>query len=241
MTELAYLKNTYLYESTAVFIEVKKSDQREAIVLNTTIFYPQGGGQPADIGEIVSRNAIFSVTDVRLDKEGIVWHFGVFKVGTFTESQEVALKIDQDRRVLNAKIHSAGHLLDCAVSKMGLDNLKPTKGFHFPDGPYVEYEGVIENSVDIITELEQLINELISQDLEIETNSLSSEAAKIQGVWAPSGKSARVVNFTGFPNCGCGGTHVRSSSEIGKIVIRKIKHKKGVTRIGYNLELLESS
>jgi Ser-tRNA(Ala) deacylase AlaX len=45
----------------------------------------------------------------------------------------VILKINKDRRILNAKLHSAGHLLDCGVSKLGLENLHATKGFHFPD------------------------------------------------------------------------------------------------------------
>ena len=56
-------------------------------------------------------------------------------------------------------------------------------------------------------------------------------------IWAPPGKSARVVAFSGFEGCGCGGTHVKNTSEIGKVSIRKIKVKKGVTRIAYAIVL----
>ena len=236
MTKLNYLNSTYIFESNAIFVELKENEKGKAVILDETIFYPQGGGQPADQGEIISANAIFLVTDVRLDEDGTVWHFGEFKNGVFQKGEKVTLKIDKDRRILNAKLHSAGHLLDCAVTKMGIENLKPTKGFHFPDGPYVEYEGTVENPAELVPELEKTINDLIAQDLEIEKIDLSPEEAKEQGVWAPLGKPARIVKFAGFPTCGCGGTHVNPASEIGKVIVRKIKSKKGKTKIAYSVE-----
>lgn len=236
MTKLNYLKDTYVFESNAIFVEIKENEKGKAVILEETIFYPQGGGQPADKGQIISDSAVFSVSDVRLDENGTVWHFGEFENGKFQKGDKVSLKIDKDRRIENAKLHSAGHLLNCAVTKMGIENLEPTKGFHFPDGPYVEYNGTIENPADIIPELEKTVNELIAENLQVEKQDLSPEEAKSQDVWAPEGKTARVVNFAGFPNCGCGGTHVNSASEIGKIIIRKIKSKKGITKIAYSVE-----
>ena len=118
MTKLNYLDNTYLFESEAIFIEIKENEKGKAVILDETIFYPQGGGQPADRGEIVSGDNIFAVSDVRLDETGTVGHFGEFKQGEFKQDDKVDLKIDKDRRILNAKLHSAGHLLDCAVSKI---------------------------------------------------------------------------------------------------------------------------
>ena len=233
MTKLNYLNDTYIFESNAFFVEIKENEKGKAVTLDETIFYPQGGGQPADKGQIISNDAVFIVNDVKLDENGIVWHFGEFENGEFRKKNKVILKIDKDRRINNAKLHSAGHLLDCAVTKMGIENLEPIKGFHFPDGPYVEYKGLIEDFVDIILELEKTVNDLIVENLQIEKQNLSPEEAKKQGVWAPQGKSARIINFAGFSNCGCGGTHVNFASEIGKIIIRKIKFKKGITKIAY--------
>ena len=62
---------------------------------------------------------------------------------------------------------------------------------------------------------------------------LSNEEAKKRGIWAPPGKSARIVNFKGYKSSGCGGTHVKSTGEIGRVTIRKISSKKGKTRIAY--------
>lgn len=235
MTKLNYLDDTYMFESQAIFVEVRENEKGKAVILDETIFYPQGGGQPADKGEIISGDNIFVVNDVRLDETGIVWHFGEFKNGEFKKDDKVVLKIDKERRIGNAKLHSAGHLLDCAVSKMGIENLKPTKGFHFPDGPYVEYDGTIENPAEIIPVLQKNIDDIIEQNLQVERKDLSPEEAQAKGVWAPAGKSARVVNFAGFSICGCGGTHVNTASEIGKITIRKIKSNKGKTKIAYSV------
>ena len=52
---------------------------------------------------------------------------------------------------------------------------------------------------------------------------------------APQGKSVRTVNFMGYSPCGCGGTHVTSSKKIGRITIKKIRNKKGNTRISYQI------
>lgn len=235
MTKLNYLDDTYLFKSEAIFVEIKENENGKAIILDETIFYPQGGGQPADNGKIISGNNIFAVSDVRLDEAGTVWHFGEFKNGEFTQGDKVILKIDKDRRILNAKLHSAGHLLDCAVSELGIKNLHPTKGFHFFDGPYIEYDGTIENPAGIIPALQKNVDDLILQNLIVERKDLSSEEAQTKGIYAPAGKSARVVNFAGFSICGCGGTHVNSASEIGKITIRKIKSKKGKTKIAYSV------
>ena len=235
MTKLNYLKDTFLFESTSVIKEVIEDDKGLAVVLSETIFYPQGGGQPFDTGFIKTSNGEFKVQDVRLTPIGEVFHYGLFLNGNFHQGDNADLSIDKERRILHAKLHSAGHLLDCAVDQLGLDQLVPTKGFHFAEGPYVEYEGIVENGADLIPELEKKINELVDLDLLIEEKLLNSEEAEKQGIRAPEGKSARVVSFKGFPYCGCGGTHVRSAKEIGSVVVRKIKSKKGKTRIAYAL------
>jgi len=235
MTKLNYLDDTYLFESSAHFLEFRENEKGKAVILDETIFYPQGGGQPADGGKISFGENIFIVKDVRLDETGVVWHFGEFTSGLFNKEDKLTLKIDEERRKLNARLHSAGHLLDCAVTKLGVKNLRPTKGFHFPDGPYVEYDGMLENPIALVPVLQKIVDELVLADLPIEKRNLAFEEAQALGIIAPAGKSARVVNFVGFSFCGCGGTHVKGSAEIGKIAIRKIKSSQGKTRVAYKL------
>lgn len=238
MTNLIYLNDTYGFKATARVVELRTlEDGRTAIILDQTIFYPQGGGQPCDKGVISSESAEFNVSDVRLDKEGVVFHIGSFAKGAFKAGESVSLAIDQSRRITNAKLHSAGHLLDCAVRSLNVP-LTPTKGYHFPEGPYVEYEGTLEVADDFINSLQKKVNELVAQNLSVIINQLTPEQAQEQGIIAPAGKSARVVSFKEFSECGCGcgGTHVCSSGEIGAITIRKIKSKGNSTKISYEVQ-----
>jgi len=214
-TVLKYLSNSSLTEHAAVCLNVTEDE----VILNETIFYPQGGGQPCDTGFITNNEAKFCVNKVFRDENGIVHHLGHFISNRFSQNEKVHLSIDVERRKLNSRLHSAGHLIDCAVEKLQLNNLIPTKGYHFPDGPSVEYQGVIDNKEELLPQLQKIIDELVSQNLLMEIRDISS---------------TRMVNFQGFKSCGCGGTHVTSSGEIGKITIRKIKCKKGITKISYS-------
>lgn len=73
----------------------------------------------------------------------------------------VEQKINQEKRRLYARIHSGGHFLDIAVKKIGLP-WTPSKGFHFPEGSYVEYIGTIEGKAeDIAAKLQQACDEVI--------------------------------------------------------------------------------
>lgn len=239
MTHLEYLEDTYRFLSTAKMLEARETEKGIALILDKTIFYPQGGGQPADQGVISSANGKFVVTDVRLDPNGTVYHFGNFAEGSFAVNEEVDLEVHEERRVLNARLHSAGHLIDIAAKKVGFD-LNCVKSYHFPDGPYLEYEGMLENSDRYLADLAKMANDLIAENLPLVKRLVPAEEAMRRGLFAPEGKAVRVVNFADYDEVGCGGTHVRNSGEIGKITIRKISSKKGHTKIAYDVDLIQT-
>lgn len=236
MTTLNYLNNTYQYTDQATLFDIRDHERGTALILDQTIFYPQGGGQPADQGMINTEKGTFTVQDVRLDADGIVWHFGAFEGSAFDTNSALDLTIDQEKRDLHARLHSAGHLLDCAIAALDIQGLTPNKGFHFSTGPYVEYHGILEEPRGYMQAIENMINELVKADLRVSKHMLPPEEAAERGIWAPPGKEARVVQFGDFPEGGCGGTHVNSASEIGRVTIRKVSSKKGVTRVAYALE-----
>ncbi|MFH0988238.1 MAG: alanine--tRNA ligase-related protein [Parcubacteria group bacterium] len=235
-TTLKYLDNTYLFASEAKVLEIRQTEKGTAVVLDETIFYPQGGGQPADIGKISSQSATFTVSDVRLDENGGVLHYGQFETGNFQKGDAVKLEINADRRKLNAKLHSAAHLIDVAVEMIGMPIIAPTKGYHFPEGPYVEYDGEIDDAASYVPKLEEKVNELIAQKIAVEKKNYSPDEAIRKGLRAPAGKSVRTVAFSGNAEVGCGGTHVENSGEIGGITIRKISSKKGTTKVSYQVK-----
>lgn len=240
-TELLYLNDTYLFESTARVLKLKQDleQNRETIILDRTIFHPQGGGQPTDTGFIQNDKAKFEVTEVRM-RNGIVHHFGHFTEGRFKPNETVALHIDKEKRLLYAKLHSAGHLIDVVVHEIGL-NLLPTKGYHFPQGPYVEYAGKIppEERDELRQKIERRMNERIDQGfnvkVEIVPHDRLEEACGFLPDYVPPGQPTRVVFVAEKLGSPCGGTHVKNIKEIGKVKITKIKVRSGNTRISYSL------
>lgn len=235
-TNLHYLEDTYLSEDTATYLRIEESDHGKAVILDKTIFYPQGGGQPSDTGYISTDTARFRVDFVSLDEKGVVHHFGEFEKGIFDAGAKVTMKINAEERKKHARIHSAGHLIDCAVQNINTD-LVPEKGFHFPTGPYVEYEGVIEDKESFKEQLQKEVNILISQNIPLHKKVVTQKEIEEQKIQAPKNKElVRIVAFGRYNPCGCGGTHVNSSSDIIHINIRKISSKKGLVRVSYLID-----
>jgi len=238
-TKLLYLEDTYQFNGTGIIVSMQEVEGKgTSIILDQTIFYPQGGGQPADQGEIRTKGgARFAVTDVRMI-DGVVHHFGNLAQGILVANEEAILTVDPERRQLHARLHSAGHLIDAAVQLVGL-SLAPTKGYHFPDGPYVEYEGEIaaDQRENVRVQLETKVNELINSQLPtqiISTNKAGlAEICSFVPDYVNDNKPIRVVTMVPKLGCPCGGTHIKNSSEIGKINLTKIRVKSAQTRISY--------
>lgn len=244
-TELGYFQDMFALQSKATVLAIVQEGDRLAVIVDRTILYPQGGGQPCDTGCIstLDENIKFSVEDVRT-KNGLVHHYGKFESSedtSFRIGQEVLLKVDDSRRSLNSRLHSAGHLLDSCMKSVGLGSLEPGKGHHFPDSPFVDYKGTIPAS-DI---------EKKRAELELEANRLVIVGGLVQAVVAPYEDAAnlcggklpdyipeestpRIVTLGGL-GCPCGGTHVADISEIGSIKVTQVRVKKGMTKVSYTI------
>lgn len=226
LTNLLYLTDTYLFESSARIMDIFQHENQIVLVLDQTIFYPAGGGQPSDVGFISNQNGKFEVVK-KVFSNGQVWHLGNFVTGKLEIGESVKLEIDSPKRILNSKNHTAGHLIDLAIESLNLP-LIPIKGYHFPAGAYVEYSGDLEFENDKFSKiLEQKVNEIIDQNPKI---SFSFDNSQHE-----SGKPMRIMEVVGFKSCPCGGTHLQSTLEIGKIIIKKVKNNKGNLRISYEI------
>lgn len=252
MTKLEYFHDMQKLQSEASLVSYNQGeDGRNALILESTIFHPQGGGQPYDTGYIFNTesNSKFIVQDVR-SKDGVVYHYGHFENSSgecdwkLEEGLPVLLFVDEERRKLNSRLHSAGHLLDICMQNVGLDYLEPGKGYHFPDGPFVEYKGSISQS--------ELQNK--QKELELEANTLISkggmviaavltyeEASELCGGKLPDyiskESSPRIVRYGNYPGCPCGGTHVSDISEIKNLKVSQIRTKKGLTKVSYRVDI----
>ncbi len=238
MTKLLYLEDMSLLEASAIVEDVLEEDGKTVVILDQTIFYPQGGGQPYDKGTIKNESATFQVDEVRWI-DGIVRHIGSFQSGSFKKGDEVNCVVEKERRELHMRIHSAGHVADMAINALGHKWI-PGKGFHYPEGPYIEYAGTVDESKkeEIKKAIEDKCNEIIKQGAE--TTLRFMEKSKMHEVcqfvpdYLPEGKPMRVVMYGDF-GVPCGGTHVANLSDIKSMTIRKIKQRGDVLRVAYDI------
>lgn len=238
-TKLLYLEGFNLLDFEAKVLDVVEENGGTVVVLDQTSFYPQGGGQPYDKGTIESSSGRFLVEEVRF-VDGLVKHIGKFETGTFAKDEQVKGVIDKERRELHSRLHSAGHVVDMAVTELNL-NWVPGKGYHFPEGPYVEYVGNLEgfDKEKLKNDIENLCNKFVSEGRETKLIFASKEEMKslcrIVPDNIPEGKPSRVVMYGDF-GVPCGGTHVNKLSDIKTITIRKIKIEGTNVRVGYDVE-----
>lgn len=231
MTELLYLHNTYLFQYCWVkVIEIWENDFWKYIILDKTIFYPQGWWQESDRWFINSKNWIFEVYKTVLEQDWIVYHYWEFKNCELKNWDIVDLEIDKDFRIQNSKNHSAGHFLEIVINNIMKLNLKPSKWYHFQNWPYVEYSWNSNISLEELKEkLQENINLYIEKDIKIKVD--------YEKTWveSPNWKKPRYVYFDWYNWCGCWWTHISSTKELWNINIKKIKNKKWIIKVSYEV------
>ncbi len=239
-TKLAYLNDSYLFESTTTVTKIVQApDSATDMQLDETIFYPQGGGQPADNGTIETDASKFSVEDVRF-LEGTVHHYGRILHGSISIGDRVKLIVDARRRILNMCNHTAGHLVASVIAELR-PGLKVDKGYHFPSGPYVQFEGTIsqEERQALASKIQERANQMIVENREVITGFVPYE--ELERVCRhvpeniPKDKPLRIVTIEGCISIPDGGTQTRNLSEIGSIIITKIKTKGENTIVSYTI------
>jgi Ser-tRNA(Ala) deacylase AlaX len=237
-TGLLYLEDAQLFKAGAEVVSVARAeDGQHVIILDATIFYPQGGGQPPDRGEIYGPAGAIAVHRVSV-VDGDVHHIGTVTRGDLRPGDRVELVINADLRRRHALLHTGGHVVMTAVDR--LVGYHPVKGYHFPDGPYVEFEGPLpaERRSSFAAEMQETVNALITGDTEVTAHYASVEELRSQGVHVPAeipaGKTARVVVTAGYQSP-CGGTHVQRLGELTALRIRGLKVRSGRTRVGYQV------
>jgi misacylated tRNA(Ala) deacylase len=223
-TEELFRSEPYTRVCTASVV----SSDNEGIVLNRTIFYPEGGGQPGDTGML--EPATPGLRDIRIigteRREGEIVHLVEPFTARLEPGTQVNLLLDWAPRHRHMRMHTCLHLL-CAVvgdAKVTGGSVGTEKGrldFNLPDNPLTREE--VQVSLD----------RLIEADLKVSTRWITDEELAAQpdlvrtmSVQPPSGQGRiRLVEIEGVDLQPCGGTHVAHTAEIGRIVVGKIESK----------------
>jgi misacylated tRNA(Ala) deacylase len=236
MTDLLYLEDAYIKR-----FEAKVADQTEAgVVLDRTAFYPGGGGQPADLGTLSSGENSWSVNKVKRIS-GRVVHFVDKPLPEAGLELEGAL--DWERRYKLMRTHTALHIL-CGVvwrdykSSVTGGNMEPLKG-------RMDFEFETMHA-DLVAEIEDAVNKEVAAARDVIVRTLPREEAfeipdlirtKIN-LLPPGIRNVRTVEIVGLDLQADGGTHVRNTSEVGRISVVDYKSKGKINKRIY-IELEE--
>lgn len=209
MIQRAYYRHDELEMEVSVLSCVPDDEERYHVILDTTLFHPQGGGQPSDTGTIGKARMLKAVND-----EGNVVHLtdGPLPLG------KIRIAIDATPRHLNTRYHSAGHLIGVSGEKYGWSAIK---GEHRPGEARVVFAPSGEIRPAVAENFEADVAELVKAAL---PRHQSDEDGK------------RIVTWGELPSYACGGTHVVATSDVGHVRITKIKQKKGQLSVHYEVE-----
>ena len=233
-TELLFMEDSYLRETATTVIEVVE----KAVVLASTIFYPEGGGQPSDTGTLDSPKGTANVTHVAKEGNRV---FHQLEGPIPSVGDEVFLRLNWEPRYAHMRMHTAQHI----VSRVVFDEFgAQTAGNQIRETySHIDFAPATFQSSDL-QKIEDAANAIIEQDIPVIIDTVSRE--EIADRMGPdrsdltklpiSVKQVRLVSVEGYDAYPCAGTHVKRTGELNGIRITKRKAKgKGTIRITYEL------
>ena len=223
MTRALYLEDSYLQECDATVVSVK---DEKYVVLDQTIFYPRGGGQPWDTGKIMKGKEEFRVVYVG-KFSGEISH--EVDRGGLGEGDSVHCFLDWERRYKLMRSHTAAHVFASLLCR-GTGAL--VTGNQIEEDKVRFDFNLKEYNPEIIHDYVEKANEQFRKDIPVKWYSLPREEAlriprviKMARATPPNISSLRIVEIVGVDKQADGGTHVRNLKEVGQIKLLKTKNK----------------
>ncbi len=215
MTEKLYYKDSHLSEFTATVIDIKGN----AVILDKTAFFPEGGGQTADTGTIGG----VKVLDVQIE-DGEILHY---LENTIEVGKTVECRLDFEKRFYKMQNHSGEHIISGIVHSLyGYDNV----GFHLSDTEMtMDFDGMLTR--EDLLKIEKLANEAIYKNAKF--NCYFPEDLKNLEYRSKLDltEDVRIVEIEGYDRCACCAPHVNTACEIGVIKILDFCKNKGGVRL----------
>jgi alanyl-tRNA synthetase len=212
--------------------------EKVEVVLDSTPFYGEQGGQVGDTGVITFTGGSFMVTGTRIAEGGIHSHVGVIETGTLRVGDKVHAAIDVMRRERIRRNHTATHLLHWALRLVLGDHAKQAGSLVAPDRFRFDFTNFEAMTGAQIEKVERLVNAKIFESHVVRAYETSIVSAREAGVTALFGEKygefVRVLEIGNFSKELCGGTHVARTSEIGMLKIVS------ESSVGANLRRIEA-
>jgi len=220
-------------EIVSLFKDGKKVDsladgEEGAVVLSSTPFYAESGGQIGDTGILVDDGKLFRVDDTQKSGKAIV-HYGALEQGELTIGDRIEAVVDAERRQAIRLNHSATHLMHAALRRVLGEHVTQKGSLVAPDRLRFDFSHYEAVTPEQLQQIEDLVNDEIRMNVSADTDLMSYDAAIESGAMALFGEKygdrVRVLRFGDFSVELCGGTHVDRTGDIG---VFKITHEGGV-------------
>lgn len=223
MTEKIYFDSSYITDFQAKVLKIEKYNDNYAVILDKTAFYPEGGGQPRDVGTINGSEVLDLVI-----KGGEILHI----LNEAPKSEAVSCSIDFATRLDHMQQHAGQHIISACFLKL-YD--AATNSFHMGKESTTIEINIDSFDKECASKVEDMANDIIYKNLPIKANIYDSEQLKsIPLRKQPKVKdNIRVIEVEGIDYSPCGGTHVKSTGEIGMIKIKKWEKCKDWYRIEF--------
>lgn len=220
-TEKLYYQDSAARVCQAHVMECRPGKRGYEIRLDRTVFYPEGGGQPYDMGRL---NQV-RVLEVH-EKEGEIWHT---TQEALEPGMQVTAEIDWERRLDLMQQHSGEHIVSGMIhEKYGYNNI----GFHMgPETITIDFDGEIPE--EDLRAVELAANQYVWENHPLEISWPAPEELEVLPYRSKKELTGdvRIVTWPGADMCACCGVHVRYSGEIGQIVLVSSQRAKGGVRI----------
>ena len=241
-TKKLFKENSYLRNTNALILESFPFEGHVAVITDCTVFFPEGGGQPWDTGEITLKGENMTSYDVIkvIEKDGELLHV-LDTCDEIPSDSECYMEINWERRFDNMQRHTGEHIFTGVFDReFGGTN----RGFHMGD-EYMTIDISLEDRAkvdtitwDMVKKAELLSNEIIYQDMPMIVRHFDSfDEAKTEPMRKPL-TIEEDITLVGFGSTdydwacvACCGTHLRSTAQVGLIKAFKLESNKGMYRI----------
>ncbi|HJQ33951.1 MAG TPA: DHHA1 domain-containing protein [Pyrinomonadaceae bacterium] len=226
-TERLYYSDSHLVEFDARVVSVSQTaDGRAAVALDRTAFYPTGGGQPFDTGAL---DAARVVECVEAEDEGVLH---VLEGELPSAGARVRGRVDWPRRLDHIQQHTGQHILSQAfIVLYGAQ----TRSFRMTEDACEIDVDLAEPSDEKVERAVARANEIIWDDRAVRVHQVTPDEAARMPLRKDSAREGelRVIEIEGFDFSPCGGTHARTTGEVGCVVARQWERAKGLVRVTF--------
>ena len=213
------------------------SDGEEAgIIIDSTPFYAEGGGQVGDEGLFLSEFGRIQVTNAKKLPDGTIYHIAYVEEGQLKVGETVKVLLNQSQKLASARNHTATHLLQAALKKVVGDQVNQAGSSVTPDRLRFDFSNFEPVTAQQLADVEELVNNEILKGQDVVIRQMNKDDAVKEGAMALFGEKygdvVRVVSVPGFSIELCGGSHVQNVGQIGMFkIVSETGVAAGVRRI----------